>query len=61
MNEDLKSAIELLKVAICPNCDGVCGWYVGNNCQYSTYAFPEQIQVQCQWCYEKNGLIKKYE
>lgn len=60
MNEDLKIAIELLKVAKCPCCDGVCGWYVDIAPNYNT-GDAEQIQVQCQWCDEKDELIKKYE
>lgn len=53
-------AINLLKVAKCPCCDGECGWYTDIAPNYYT-GDAEQIQVQCQWCDEKTELIKKYE
>lgn len=48
MNED--TVVALLIVAQCPCCDG-------------SGAYPDHYgeAVQCQWCYERNLIIKEYE
>ena len=59
----LDCAVQLLKVAACPNCDG-CGFTVhetggcGPDGENDT---RECHQEQCQWCDERNQLLSNYE
>ena len=46
--------IEILKVAYCPNCDGSGAIPINTN--------PgDQDWEQCQWCYERELLLKEQE
>jgi hypothetical protein len=47
LEKQLEQAKALLKIATCPCCDG-CG------------AYPDEYgePIQCQWCDERDGLIK---
>lgn len=55
--------VELLRVAKCPNCDG-CGFTVhemggcGMDGENDT---REIVQEQCQWCFNRNGLLEEYD
>lgn len=50
--EEVREAIELLKAAACPACDGSGSW--------GRQVSPTEIeQVQCQWCYERHALLAK--
>ena len=40
----------LLKVAVCPECDG-CGWTVEAD------EYGEPYQCQCQWCDERSQYV----
>lgn len=71
---DIEEAVELLRIAKCPNCDGsggiatsdigfgCCGEPLGNG-ECCGNAIPEMIAgfEQCQWCAEKDELVSKYE
>ena len=49
---DLERLVGLLDVAKCPNCDG-SGSYSGAD------TYGEEVQIQCQWCFEKATLVEK--
>ena len=59
----LAAAVELLRVARCPNCDG-CGFTVretGGCDMDGENDTRECVQEQCQWCFERNGLLAEYD
>jgi hypothetical protein len=62
-NPLLASAIELLTVAKCPNCDG-CGFTVhetGGCDPDGENDSRECVQEQCRWCWEKDQLLEQYK
>lgn len=62
-NALLASAIGLLRIARCPNCEGE-GWYVrevGGCDSDGENDTRECVQEQCQWCYEREGLLAEYD
>lgn len=72
--KDTNSVIELLQMAICPNCDGN-GIIQTQSRQYVTRemaldcgcpdmegsVFNDNEYDQCQWCDERRMLINKYK
>ena len=59
----LASAIGLLRIARCPDCEGE-GWYVrevGGCDSDGENDTRECVQEQCQWCYEREGLLAEYD
>ena len=59
----LAAAVELLRVAKCPDCDG-CGFTVretGGCDMDGENDTRECVQEQCRWCYERNGLLAEYD
>ena len=59
----LASAIGLLRIARCPDCKGE-GWYVrevGGCDSDGENDTRECVQEQCQWCYEREGLLAEYD
>ena len=62
-NPLLASAIGLLRIARCPDCEGE-GWYVrevGGCDSDGENDTRECVQEQCQWCYEREGLLAEYD
>lgn len=61
--ERYEALIPLLKAARCPNCEGD-GFTVEPEIKgYDEYGYPDVIgvQVQCQWCYERDAAIAALE
>ena len=61
LESDLATARKLLEVAKCPNCDG-CGFTVreeGGCDSDGENDTREYSQEQCQWCFERNGLLSQ--
>jgi hypothetical protein len=59
----LASAIGLLAVAKCPNCDD-CGFTVreiGGCDMDGENDSRECMQEQCQWCYEREMIVSEYK
>jgi hypothetical protein len=59
----LAAAVELLRVAKCPECDG-CGFTVhetGGCDMDGENDTRECVQEQCRWCFERNGLLAEYD
>ncbi len=68
----LDCAVQLLKVAACPNCDGSGGFPIGAHHVTHEMAMDAgepsmegqiaQIEyAQCQWCDERKQLLSNYE
>ena len=56
-------AFTLLRVAKCPECDG-CGFTVreiGGCDMDGENDSRECVQQQCQWCFERDGLLAEHE
>lgn len=62
-NPLLASAIGLLRIARCPDCEGE-GWYVrevGGCDSDGENDTRECIQEQCQWCWERDRVLAEYD